>query len=115
LRHQGWIFALFPTGTRLRVDDDSTQQAIAEIHGYLRLFDYLLLGHVDGCTLPVSKDHDFTHETPNLDRIVYTLGDVQRCDDWLDAAAARFPQLDPRNAAVRAMSDDIASLAVRPS
>ncbi|WP_182865351.1 1-acyl-sn-glycerol-3-phosphate acyltransferase [Rhodopirellula sp. JC639] len=68
LRHEGWVCALFPSGTRIRPDDESTKQAIAQTDSYLRLFDYLLLGNIDGCTLPVSRDRDFTHETPQLDR-----------------------------------------------
>lgn len=110
LRHEGWVFALFPTGTRVRPGDDSTKQAIIETYSYLRMFEYLVLCHIDGCTLPVSKDRDLTHETPTLSRVTYTLGSVQRTEDWVANAAERFPQLDRRTAAAHAMSEDIEAL-----
>jgi hypothetical protein len=111
LRYEGWVFGLFPTGTRIRPDDESTRQAIEQTDSYLRLFDYLLLGNIDGCTLPVSKDRDLTHETPRLDRMLYTFGEVQRTEDWREAAAARFPDLDCRMATATAIREDIDALA----
>ena len=110
LRHEGWVFALFPTGTRIRTDDESTKQAIAETYSYLRVFQYMVLCHIDGCTLPVSKDRDLTHETPKLDKVVYTFGSVQRTDQWLANAAERFANLNQRAAAARAITDDIEAL-----
>jgi len=113
MRTCGWIFALFPTGTRIRPGDESTQQAIAETHSYLHLFQYMVLGHIDGCTLPVSKDRDLTHETPRLDRVVYTFGSVHRTDDWLAGAAARYANLEPRAASARAITEDIEALPIQ--
>jgi hypothetical protein len=110
LRTRGWVFALFPTGTRLRLDVDSTRQAIGETYSYLRLYQYIVLCHIDGCTLPVSKDQDMTHETPSLDRVQYTFGQVQRTEQWLAQAAERFPQLDRRAASARAMTEGIEAL-----
>ncbi len=111
LRHEGWVFALFPTGTRIRPDDESTRQAIEQTDSYLRMFDYLVLCNIDGCTLPVSKDHDLTHETPKLDRMLYTFGAVHRTESWRADAAARFPELDRRLATARAIREDIEALA----
>lgn len=82
LRHRGWVFALFPTATRLRPNDASTAQAIEETDSYLKSFEFLLLGRVEGCTLPVSRNQDLTHETPVLDRMRYIFGPVQRTDAW---------------------------------
>ncbi len=111
LRHEGWVFGLFPSGTRIRPDDESTRQAIEQTDGYLRSFEYLLLANIDGCTLPVSKDRDLTHETPRLDRMRYTFGQVQRTEDWRNAAAARYPDLDCRMAAATAIREEIDALA----
>ena len=110
MRHEGWVFALFPTGTRVRPDDDATKQAIIETSSYLRMFEYLVLCHIDGCTLPVSKDCDLTHETPTLSRVTYAFGPVLRTEDWLANATERFPGLDRRTASARAMSEDIEAL-----
>lgn len=110
LRQQNWMFALFPAGTRSRPSDDSTHEAIEETDGYLRLFDHLVLGSISGCTLPVTKDYDFTHETPRLDRMVYSFGSVQRTADYRAAAAARFPDLEQRAASAQAIMEDIESL-----
>ncbi len=111
LRSEGWVFALFPAGTRIRLDDESTREAIQQTDSYLRMFDYLCLGNIDGCTIPVMKDRDLTHETPRLDRMRYTFGPVRATADWRADAAARFPQLDRRLATVRAIREDIDALA----
>jgi hypothetical protein len=113
LRYAGSVFALFPTGTRIRDDDESTKQAIGETYSYLRIFQYMVLCHIDGCTLPVSRDRDLTHETPRLDRMIYTFGSVHRTEDWLAQAEARFAKLDRRAAAARAITEDIEALAHR--
>jgi hypothetical protein len=111
LRRQGWVFALFPSGTRLRPGDESTQQAIEQTDSYLRMFEYLLLCNIDGCTLPVSNQRDFTHETPKLDRMIYTFGPVHRTEDWRSDAAVRFPNIGQRMASAHAVREDIEALA----
>jgi glycerol-3-phosphate O-acyltransferase len=110
LRHQGWVFAIFPSATRIRQHDASTGQAIEETDSYLKHFEYMLLGCIDGCTLPVTRDRDLTHETPKLDRMRYTFGAVLRTDDWRAGAASRYPSLDQRSASARAIMEDIAAL-----
>jgi len=115
LRHQGWVLGLFPTGTRVRPGKDSTKQAIEQTDSYLRMFQHFVLGKLDGCTLPVSKDRDFTHETPKLDRMVYTFGPVRLIEDWRFRAAARFPQLDQRAASAQAIREDIEALSPKNS
>ncbi len=111
LREQGWVFALFPTGTRIRPGDKATTQAIPETDGYLKTFDQMVLANIEGCTLPVARDQDLTREIPKLDRICYTFGPVQTTEAWRATAANRFPQLDQRSASARAIMDDISKLA----
>lgn len=111
LRHEGWVCALFPSGTRIRPDDETTKQAIAETDSYLRLFDYLLLCNIDGCTLPVSRDRDFAHEIPKLDRVVFTFGSVHRVQQWRAEMAERFPDEDQRTASALAIREEIEALA----
>lgn len=107
LRHDGWIFALFPTGTRFRPRDQSTAQAIGETDSYLKRFEFMLLGRINGCTLPVSLDHDFTHEIPRPDRVTFTFGQVLRTDHWRAEAARKYLELDQRAASARAIMEDI--------
>lgn len=107
LRHQGWVFALFPTATRIRPNDPSTTHAIEETDSYLKNFEFMLLGRIDGCTLPVSRDRDFIHETPALDRMQYTFGQVLRTDAWRASAARRCAGLDQRTASARTIIEDI--------
>ncbi len=111
LRHQGWAFALFPSGTRIRPDDDSSKHPIAQTDSFLRAFEYLMLCNIDGCTLPVSKNRDMTHEIPTLDRMQYTFGSVHPTKDWRYQAAIRFPDLDQRQASAQAIEQDIEALA----
>ena len=111
LRHEGWVFGLFPAGTRTRLDDPSTRQAIEQVHGYLEMFDHLLLGHIDGCTMPVSRDHDLTREAPRLDRVRFTFGPIHQTQQWCREACLRFPEQDPHAAMASAITEDLEQLA----
>jgi glycerol-3-phosphate O-acyltransferase len=115
LRQQGWVFALFPAGTRQRPHDPSTRLAIEQTDSYLKMFDYLTLGNIDGCTLPVTMDRDFTHETPRLDRMLYTFGPVQRTDKFRAEAATRFTKFDQRTATAASIMREIDRLAPETS
>jgi glycerol-3-phosphate O-acyltransferase len=110
LRHEGWVFALFPSGTRIRPSDPSTRQALEQTLSYLRLFEHMVLCNIDGCTMPVSMDHDFIHEQPRLDRMVYTFGPLLITKEWCAEAQTRFPDLDRRIASARAITADIDAL-----
>jgi hypothetical protein len=110
LRNQGWVFALFPTATRIRPRDESTMHAIEETDSYLKNFEFMLLGRIDGCTLPVSRDRDLTHEVPSRDRMRYTFGRVLRADEWRANAARRFAELNQRTASAQAIIEDIAAI-----
>ena len=110
LRNQGWVFALFPTATRTRQQDASTTHAIEETDSYLKSFEFMQLARIDGCTLPVSRDRDLTHEVPTLDRMRYTFGQVLRTDEWRAGAVERFPELDQRTASAQAIIEDIAAI-----
>ncbi len=110
LRHEGWVFSLFPAGTRLRPNDESSKHAIAETDSYLKAFDNLLLCHISGCTLPVSQDHAFVNERPRLDRMVYTFGTVQRTSEWRERTAAKYPHLDHRAASAAGIEAAIEAL-----
>ncbi len=107
LRHSGRIFGLFPAATRRRTDDPATLQAIDETDSYLKHFDYLLFARIEGCTLPVTRDLDLTHEVPRLDRVRYAFGPVQETATWRAGALARFGTLGQRSATARAMTRDL--------
>ncbi len=110
LKREGWIFGLFPAGTRLRPGDESTARAIEETDSYLKTVDFMVLGYIDGCSLPVSRNCDFTHEVPRSAVIVYTFGPVLETSRWRSQAARRYPNLGQRGASAQAIMEDIASL-----
>ena len=110
LRHQGWIFGLFPSGTRIRPSDASTAHAIDETDTYLKSFQNMVLGHIQGCTLPVSHDWQLMQETPQLDKMVYQLSPVLDTARWREQAARRYPELSQRAASARAIMEDISAL-----
>jgi hypothetical protein len=112
LRGAGWMFGMFPAATRLRPHDAATRMAIRETDSYLKTFRYLLLGRIDGCTLPVSRDRDLTHETPRLDRVRYSFAPVVPSNTWRARAAERYPQVDQRQATSRAIIEDIEAIPV---
>ena len=103
LSREGWVIGLFPTGTRQRPGDSRTTHSIAELDTYLKAFTNMCIGTIDGNTLPVSRDRDYTHEVPKRDRVVYTLGSIVQTDEWRAAALEVFPELDQRSATARAM------------
>ncbi len=110
LRGQGWLFGLFPAGTRIRPHDKSTTHAIEETDSFVKNFDFMVLARIDGCTLPVTRDRDLTHETPTLDCMRYTFGKVQRTSEWRTNAARRFADLSQRAASAEAIMLDIEGL-----
>jgi glycerol-3-phosphate O-acyltransferase len=110
LRNQGWVFALFPTATRIRPRNESTTHAIEETDSHVKNFAFMLLGCIDGCTLPVSRNQDLTHEIPTRDRMRYTFGQVLRTDEWRANALRRFAEFDQRTASALAIIEDIAAI-----
>ncbi len=110
LRNDGFMFGLFPAGTRTRPGDAATGQALEETDSYLKYFDYMLLGYIEGCTLPVARSRDMTHETPRLDRLRYAFGTVLQTHAWRAEAAQRYRQLTARAATARAIMEDIHAL-----
>ncbi len=108
MRYEGWIFGLFPTGTRIRPAIESTSHAIPESDTYIKSFENLVVGRIDGCTLPVSRDRDYMHETPKRARVVYTFGSVLRADEWRAEAQRRFPALEQRMATAHALDESMA-------
>lgn len=107
LRHQGWIFGLFPAGTRIRPDDEATQQALPETDSYLRHFQKLLLCRIDGCTLPVSRSQDLTHEVPCLDRVTFQFGPVLDTQAWRNQIWSQSPGMERREATAAAIMEQI--------
>ncbi len=110
LRDRGWMFALFPTGTRMRPGDKSTMQAIPEIDSFIKSFEFLTPGHMEGCTMPVTREQDLTHETPRLNRVCFTFGQVVETKVWRCRAQQRFPRLTQRQASAQAIMEDISNL-----
>ena len=110
LRDKGRVFALFPTGTRIRPGDTSTTRAVPETDSYLKSFEYMMLANIQGCTLPVSRDQDLTRETPRLDRVIFSFGEVLETEKWRATAARRFPGSGQRTATARAIMQDIDTL-----
>lgn len=110
MRHQGWIFGLFPGGTRIRTHDLATARPIEETDSYLKRFEFMLLCHIEGCTLPVTRDYNMAHEEPRLDRVVYFFGPVQRTERWRAQAQTRFPKVEEAAASAWALAEDLETL-----
>lgn len=108
--HEGWMFGLFPSGTRIRPGHDATARAIEETDTYVKSFQNMVLGHIQGCTLPVSHDWHLMHEVPRLDRMIYRFGPVIDTAAWREQAARRYPELGQRDASAKAIMQDIAAL-----
>ncbi len=108
LRRRGWLLALFPAGTRTRLGQETMPRAIEEIDSYLKYSDFVVMGRIDGCTLPAVRDHDLAREIPRRDRVRYSFGPIMNAAEWRASAAQRFPELSQRQASARAVMEDIA-------
>ena len=99
LRHQGYIFLLYPTGTRIRSEVPETSRALKETVAYLHRFDNLCFMNVLGNSLPPMLSNDLTSEIPHYDVVKFIVGPVQKTSEWLQTANAKFDQSGNPNSA----------------
>ncbi len=83
-KNNGYIFLIFPTGTRTRDWMPETAKGIRESYNYLKNFDYFCTLAIEGNTMPASPTATNMLEDPCVeDKIVYKFGKVMPTNDFI--------------------------------
>jgi glycerol-3-phosphate O-acyltransferase len=82
-KDKGYMFLIFPTGTRTRDWMPETKKGIRESFNYLKNFDYFATLSIDGNTMPVSKTGSMTDDKCVEDKVVFTFGEVMSSYDFI--------------------------------
>lgn len=82
-KKQGYMFLIFPTGTRTREWEPETKKGIRESFNYLKNFDYFCTLSIEGNTMPVAKSGSMLDDKCVEDKIVYTFGRVRSTNDFI--------------------------------
>jgi glycerol-3-phosphate O-acyltransferase len=84
LRSQGFLFLMFPSGTRFRPwDPTNSKKPIKETASYLNSFDYFCCCSINGNNMVPKKHEDMTREKFVKDVITFNFGEVQKTKDYL--------------------------------
>ncbi|MDR3114374.1 MAG: 1-acyl-sn-glycerol-3-phosphate acyltransferase [Treponema sp.] len=109
IKTQGKLILVFPSGTRYRPWDPSTQKGVREIDSYIKSFDYMGFVAINGELLHVRKG-DMMDDYVSQDVVRFTAGPVLSCRAFRDAARARAEAAgiaDKKQAAVDAIMEGL--------
>lgn len=111
LKNAGYIFLLYPTGTRYRPWDPESGNGLREVDSYLRSFDYFVTGATIGNLLPPVQGVAMDEEIPVEADVVMRFSPVQSAAEFRDAAIASTPQgVDPKQYTVDCIMEQIHNL-----
>lgn len=111
LKKNGYIFLLYPTGTRYRPWEPESGRGLREVDSYLRSFDYFVTGATLGNLLPPQQGVAMEDEIPVEEDVVMRFSPVQSAAEFRSAAIAAAPQgADPKQYAVDRIMEQIAEL-----
>jgi glycerol-3-phosphate O-acyltransferase len=88
LRKEGRIIVLFPMGGRPK--PWLKEKGVKETTSYMRLFDYVQFIKMEGNLLPVGRE--MTEESPQRDKIVFTISDAVLAKDYLEESHRLFEE-----------------------
>ncbi len=92
-KYKGYIFLIFPTGTRTRPWEPESAKGIREAFNYLKNFDYLCTLSIEGNTMPASKNSTNMLEDPCVnDKIVYTFGEAKSTKEYIEEKLKEIEQ-----------------------
>ena len=118
LKHEGKIFYLYPTGTRVRVGKPQTYSGMREIYNYVNKFDYFICCGISGIILPATDDSDMLAEFPQEDVVVYRFGQVYETRKYLKDLEPRWKdeneEFDKKQFVIDTIMQEIYSLGQKP-
>jgi len=109
LRNKGYIFILFPAGTRYRPWMPETKKGITAVYGYLRSFDYYCCLSLNGNTMPPAEHEDMTKEEVYDDVVVLNFGEIHETKSYIQSFAIDLTNLtlSESEAQKQVVADDI--------
>ena len=84
LKSKGYIFVLYPAGTRYRPLNPDTKRGIKETTSYLNSFDYFCCCSINGNNMPPREHEDMTREPVYRDIIVFNFGEVMETKKFIE-------------------------------
>jgi len=84
LRNTGFLFVLFPSGTRYRPWMPETKKSIKETSSFLKSFDYFCCSSINGNNMLPGEHEDMTKEQYRKDVLVLNYGDVMETKKYID-------------------------------
>ncbi len=109
LRSKGYMFILYPAGTRYRPWMPETKKGITAVYGYLNSFDYFCCVSINGNNMPPAEHEDMTKEEVLEDVIVLNFGEVQETKPYLKSFNTDMRNITPAEteAKKQVIADDI--------
>ncbi|MBN2545596.1 MAG: 1-acyl-sn-glycerol-3-phosphate acyltransferase [Spirochaetes bacterium] len=84
LRNAGFLFVLFPSGTRYRPWLPETKKSIKETSSFLKSFDYFCCSSINGNNMLPGEHEDMTKEQFIKDVLVINYGEIKKTKDYID-------------------------------
>lgn len=84
LRKQGFIFVMYPAGTRYRPWDENTGKGLNAAASYLNSFEYFLCSSINGNNMPPEKHEDMVKEKFLEDVIVFNFGKIHKTQEYIN-------------------------------
>lgn len=88
---KGYMFLVYPTGTRTRSWKPETKKGIRETYNYLKNFDYICPSAIEGNTMPVSRDGSTMLDDHCVeDTVIYKFGDVLSTKEFIEKSRSEY-------------------------
>lgn len=84
IKNKGYIFILYPAGTRYRPWNPDTKRGIKETTSYLNSFDYFCCCSINGNNMPPREHEDMTREPVYRDVVVFNFGKVTEAKTFIE-------------------------------
>lgn len=111
IKNSGKILLIFPAGTRYRPWDPSSKRGVREIASYLKSFDNFCLVAVNGSILRINPSGEMEDDLLDKDKVIYTVGAVQRDEDFLSHIKAEHHfREDKKQETVDHIMDDLEAM-----
>ncbi|HOV15165.1 MAG TPA: 1-acyl-sn-glycerol-3-phosphate acyltransferase, partial [Spirochaetota bacterium] len=83
LRKLGYIFLMYPAGTRYRPWKPETKKGIKETVSYINSFDYFCCCSINGNNMPPKEHEDMTREQFVDDTLVFNFGEIKDSKQYI--------------------------------
>ncbi len=109
LRNRGYIFLMFPSGTRYRPWKPETKRAIKETTSYLNSFEYFCCASINGNNMTPKEHEDMTREQFKKEIIVFNFSEVYESKKFIHnlTNSATYESINDKDQAKQFIADNI--------